>query len=227
LRIDVRALQNYNAILFDMDGVIVHTMPDHFRAWQEILQSAGIQVDKLEIYAREGEPGMVTLSGILAKYGKELPMEKKQHLLQQKETLFKQIVSPSLFPGIENLIEEAKQRGYRLALVTGTSNNEVKSILPSRLSNLFEVIVTGDSVSKGKPAPDPYLKALDSLGIKADEAFVIENAPYGIQSAKSAGLVCIAVTTSLPKEYLQDADVILDSVEEVRKLLFNHPRGED
>jgi len=220
LRVDVRAIQNYHAILFDMDGVIVHTMPDHFRAWQETLQSIGIQVGKLEIYSREGEQGMVTLSEILAQYGKKLTMEEKQRLLQQKENLFKQIASPSLFPGIENLIEEAKQRGYRLALVTGTSKNEVESILPSRLSNLFEVIVTGDSVSRGKPAPDPYLKALDSLGIKADEAIVIENAPYGIQSAKSAGLVCIAVTTSLPEEYLHDADVILDSVEEVRKLLL-------
>lgn len=223
--IDARRLQNYHALLFDMDGVIVHTMPDHFRAWQETLQSVGVQVDKLEIYAREGEPGMVTLSGILAKYGKELTGEEKQHLLQQKESLFKQIVSPSLFPGIENLIEEVKQRGYRLALVTGTSKNEEESILPSRLSNLFEVIVTGDNVSRGKPAPDPYLKALDSLGIKADEALVIENAPYGIQSAKSAGLACIAVTTSLPKEYLQDADIILDSVEEVRRLLLATPHN--
>ena len=219
MKVDAGSLQKYKAILFDMDGVIVHTMPDHFRAWQETLQSVGIEVDRFEIYAREGEQGMMTLSGILARHGKELTKEEKQHLLQQKESLFKRIVSPSLFPGIENLIEEARQRGYRLALVTGTSKNEVESILPRRLSSLFEVIVTGDSISRGKPAPDPYLKALDSLGIKAEEAFVIENAPYGIQSAKSAGLFCIAVTTSLPEEYLHDADIILGSVEEVRELL--------
>ncbi|MEW6381933.1 MAG: HAD family phosphatase [bacterium] len=213
-------LQERRAVLFDMDGVIVHTMPDHFRAWQEILRSIGIQVDKLEIYAREGEPGMVTLSELLAKYGKQLPLEEKQHLVQQKESLFKKIASPSLFSGVEDLIQEIKKRGYRLALVTGTSQNEVDSILPARLSSLFEVIITGDRVRRGKPAPDPYLAALEKLNIRPHEALVIENAPYGIQAAKGAGLLCIAVTTSLPREYLQQADVILDSVQEVRELLF-------
>ncbi|MEW5800464.1 MAG: HAD family phosphatase [bacterium] len=213
------------AVLFDMDGVIVHTMPDHFRAWQQVLRSVGIEVEEFEIYRREGEPGMVTLLELLAQYGKELTLEERQHLLQQKESLFKEIASPSLFHGIENLIEEVKQQGYRLGLVTGTSKNEVESVLPSRLSSLFEVIITGDSVSRGKPAPDPYLRAIESLNLKADEAIVIENAPYGIQSAKEAGMLCIAVATSLPKEYLRQADFVLGSVTEVRGLLLDRPNG--
>lgn len=144
--------QKHKAILFDMDGVIVHTMPDHFLAWQMTLQSIGITVSELDIYVREGEPGMVTLSELLAKYGRELTFEERQNLLQQKESLLKKIVSPRLFPGIEHLIEEARAKGYRLALVTGTSKNEVEAILPNRLSSLFEVIVTGDSVSRESPA---------------------------------------------------------------------------
>jgi len=217
-RIEALVRQKCKAVLFDMDGVIVHTMPDHFRAWQKVLESIGIQVDEFEIYAREGEPGMVTLSELLAKYGKKLPQEQMRRLVQWKESLFKQIASPRLFSGVEDFISQLKNQGYRLALVTGTSKNEVDSILPSRVADPFEVVITPELVSRGKPAPDPYLAALDKLGLKPDEALVIENAPYGIRSAKGAGLVCIAVATSLPREYLQDADLIFDSIEEVRKL---------
>jgi len=104
----------------------------------------------------------------------------------------------------------------RLALVTGTSRHELYQILPTSLRDLFSVIVTGSDVKHGKPHPEPYLKSLKGLKIKASAAVVIENAPFGIRSAKQAGLKCIALETSLPKKYLSEADAIFPSIKELQ-----------
>ena len=93
--------------------------------------------------------------------------------------------------------------------------------LPIYLQRLFQVIITGDDVKIGKPDPEPFLRALDTLGIVADEAVVVENAPCGIQSAKAAGITCLAIETSLPRSYLQDADYVFSSIKELsEKIVF-------
>ena len=79
------------------------------------------------------------------------------------------------------------------------------------------MIVAGNEVKQGKPHPEPYLKSLQKLKIKASEAVVIENAPFGIRSAKQAGLKCLALETSLPKQYLREADMIFSSIKELEE----------
>jgi HAD superfamily hydrolase (TIGR01509 family) len=215
----------YKAVLFDMDGVIVDSMPYHYRSWSQIFQSLGIYLDKLEIYKREGEKGIGSISAILADHGIHLSLNERKELLQEKEVIFKKMASPQLFPGIESFINDLKNKGFRLALVTGTSRGEIDYVLPSYLIKSFDVLVTGDTVKKGKPAPDPYIKAIEDLKIRPADAIVIENAPFGILSAKKAGSLCIAITTSLSREYLQDADYICDSLEEVRRLILGNGLG--
>ena len=215
----------YKGMLFDMDGVVVDSMPYHYRSWRKIFKSLGIHLDKLEIYKREGEQGIGSITSILEEHGIYLSIEERNKLLQDKEVLFKKIASPRLFPGIKSLIKDLKKEGYLLGLVTGTSRGEIDYVLPSYLITSFDVIVTGDSVGRGKPAPDPYMKAISDLKIKPVDAVVIENAPFGILSAKQAGTLCIAITTSLPREYLQNADFICDSLNEVRKLILGNGLG--
>ncbi|MGA1865243.1 MAG: HAD family hydrolase [bacterium] len=215
----------YKAVLFDMDGVIVDSMPYHYRSWDQIFRSLGVNLDKLEIYKREGEKGIGSISAILADHGIQLSEDERKKLLREKEILFKKIASPHLFPGIESFIDDLKTEGYRLGLVTGTSRGEIDYVLPSCLINSFDVLVTGESVKNGKPAPDPYMKAIEDLKITPADTIVIENAPFGILSAKKAGALCIAITTSLSGEYLQDADFICDSLEEARKLILGNGLG--
>lgn len=215
----------YKAVLFDMDGVVVDSMPYHYRSWKQIFRSLGINLDKLEIYKREGEQGIGSISAILVDHGIHLSVDDRKKLLHQKEMLFKKIASPRLLPGIEPLIKDLKKEGYQLALVTGTSRSEIDYVLPSCLIVSFDVLVTGDSIERGKPAPDPYMKAIEYLKIRPSDSVVIENAPFGILSAKKAGALCIAITTSLSREYLQDADFICDSLEEVRKLILGNGLG--
>jgi beta-phosphoglucomutase len=83
------------------------------------------------------------------------------------------------------------------------------------------VVVTGNDVAHGKPDPEPYRLALNKLEITPGDAVVIENAPLGIESAKAAGIRCIAVATSLPESYLKKADVIFPSMKALKeKILF-------
>lgn len=204
------------AVIFDMDGVITNTMPDHFAAWKQVLFEEGIAVSHLDIYRREGQRGITSVHEIYAQYDRVLDDQMAKQILGKKEELFKKIVKRRFITGSRSFLKLLKARRIELALVTGTSRHELQRILPEELRNFFKVIVTGDDVVKGKPDPEPYLLGLKKLGISSKEAVVIENAPFGIASAKAAGIYCVAIATSLPHEFLKEADVIFDSIKALR-----------
>ncbi len=205
------------AVIFDMDGVITDTMPYHFRAWKKIFGRAGISATKCAIYLREGQPGRVTIKEISREQGVPYDEAKARKMLAAKERLFKRTVRRRFVAGSRGFLHYLKREGFRLALVTGTARHEVHHLMPDRLLKMFDAIVTGTDVRHGKPHPEPYLKALKKLGLPASQAVVIENAPFGVHAAKRAGLRCLAVETSLPRKYLQDAQAVFPSFRELRR----------
>lgn len=215
-----RRLDLFKTFLFDMDGVLTDSMPCHFEAWRRIFEKFGIRVSRQEILKREGEKGLITLESLLGRQGLALRTEQLLGILEEKEEIFRSLASPALFPGALELVEELHDAGKHLALVTGTSTTEARANLPDRLLRCFQAVVTGDRVQKGKPDPEPYETALRLLRASRKTALVIENAPYGIRSAKSAGLRCVALATSLPVQYLQEADDIVKDLHELRSFLF-------
>jgi HAD superfamily hydrolase (TIGR01509 family) len=122
--------------------------------------------------------------------------------------------------GSKELLLELQRLNYRLALVTGTRLEVVNKVLQMGLEGVFEIIITGEMVSNGKPDPEPYLKAVNELNVDKESCLVVENAPAGITSAKSAGLTCFAVQTSLPEEYLKSADKIFGSIADLSAFLI-------
>ena len=207
------------AVIFDMDAVITNTMPDHFRAWKEIFNRQGIKVTHFDIYRREGQKGIRSVEEISKEYGRPIPVGNAKKILLEKEELFKKIVKRRFIVGARSFLRFLYKKNIKLALVTGTSRHELHRILPEHLYNFFSVIVTGSDVKNGKPHPEPFLKALKLFKMKPSEAIVIENAPFGIQSAKKAGLRCLALASSLPKEYLKEADQVFSSIKEMRERL--------
>ena len=214
--------QPVKAIIFDMDGVITLTMPYHCRAWQKVFSGAGIHVSKLEIYAREGQRGIHSVLEIFHAHGMTITSTKAKILLREKEDLFKTIEKTPFVPGSRSFIKKYHQKGLKIALVTGTARHEIHKILPKTLLDCFQVIVSGSDVRQGKPHPEPYRKALKALNIGREEAIVIENAPFGITSAKRAGIRCLAIETSLPKRYLKDADHIVKDFSELETYIQRH-----
>jgi len=96
--------------------------------------------------------------------------------------------------------------------VTGSPRADVEKLLTQEELELFNVIVTGDDVSCGKPDPEPYARAQERLGIERDRLVAVENSPFGIRSARRAGLMTVALTSTLPPEELSNADVIITSL---------------
>ena len=213
-------VDRFQAFLFDMDGVITDSMPTHYEAWRRIFEGLGIFVSREEILKREGEQGLVTLETILSREGRKLAPEEKKKALEEKEAVFRSLARPTLFPGAEAIVKALWEQGKSLALVTGTSRPEAEANLPPSLIRCFDVLISGDMVTRGKPHPEPYRTALQRLDTSAEDSLVIENAPYGIRSAKGAGLKCIAIATSLPAEYLFEADKTVKDLAELKSLLF-------
>jgi beta-phosphoglucomutase len=220
-----RPYQTYEAFLFDMDGVITDSMPNHVEAWRQIFEKSGIRVSRREILLREGERGMVTLEALFAAKGRTLSETEMAGLLAEKEDTFRSLPCSPMFPGAADLVRELFLRGKKLALVTGTSMAEAEANIPPDLFRCFHTVVSGDLVCWGKPDPEPYLRAINALRVLPRDALVIENAPYGIQSAREAGICCVAVATSLPEEELQGADRIVKDLRELRTLLLPEDPG--
>ena len=200
-----------SAVIFDMDGVITNTMPDHYKAWHTALAEIGINVSKLDIYSREGQKGAQSVRELMELYGQKYSRTVADKFLKRKEEIFKQISRRRFITGSRSFIKGLAKKNFRLALVTGTSRHELHRILPDELYSLFESVITGSDVKIGKPHPEPYQKALKELKLEKHKAVVIENAPFGIASAKAAGLRCVALQTSLPAEHLKEADAVYKS----------------
>jgi beta-phosphoglucomutase len=210
---------NVKAVIFDMDGVITDTMPYHYRAWKKVFASVGVNVTRQDVYQREGQRGLTSIKGMCQDKGISITTKTAKDLLRKKEKMFKKIFKQRFILGSRSFISVLARKGFMLALVTGTSLSEMLQMLPQTIKDRFSVIITGCDVRQGKPHPEPFLKALKKLNISAEQAVVIENAPLGIASAKKAGLTCLALETSLSKEFLSQADRVFDSFNDLASQL--------
>ncbi len=199
-------------LLFDLDGVILDSMPWHVRAWQEAFGTLGLKVPEEAIYLHEGAIELETARKIFEDQGVEPTPEFFREAFRLQKKIFtekyRHRVRP--FPGVEEELRALKKEGRRLALVTSSHREILNEVLPRSLASLFDFIVTGDQVPRRKPHPDPYLTGLAGLGLTREEALAVENAPAGIRSARSAGLFCIAITTTLSPEHLREADLVVE-----------------
>lgn len=111
-------------------------------------------------------------------------------------------------PGVVELMGELDSRGIRNAVVTGSMGRMARLVASSMPSGRFEVVIAGDDVEHGKPHPEPYLRALEALQLRADQCIAIEDSPTGMASAKSAGLRVLGVTNLVPLSEIGAARVI-------------------
>lgn len=191
-------LKNKSAILFDMDGVLYDSMPNHSKAWSRAMQDFGINMTPDDVYMNEGCTGSYTVKQIsLRERGYEATDDEVKRIYEHKASLFRGMPSAQVMPGAQELFEKAKKSGFKILIVTGSGQKN----LIDRVLHDFEGYITRDlmvtsfDVKRGKPYPDPYLKGLELAGVKSYQAIVVENAPMGIRAAVAAGIDTIAVNT--------------------------------
>jgi beta-phosphoglucomutase len=202
-----------------MDGVIIDSMPYHFLAWYEALREYGVRVSCFDVYSKEGENWEKTLKDLLTRADIRPKPGLLKEIFSRRQKIFKGYFKRFIFKGADDFLVCLKNQGYVLGLVTGSPLQEVSKILPKKILSLFDSLVAGNQVKRGKPHPEPYIKCAKSIGLKSSQCVVIENAPFGIESAKKAGMFCIALTTSLPKAYLKKADIVADSLSDIAGII--------
>ncbi|WP_440952075.1 HAD family hydrolase [Methanococcoides sp. FTZ1] len=197
----------YNSLIFDADGVLMDSMPCHADAWIHTFSEVDIDIVRQDIYDIEGSNHVGVIKLIFERAGREANSELIEKLRVRKRELFLKKRNIAPFKGMYDLLKELKEK-FHLAVVSGSDRPIVDSMLNEFYPDIFEVIITGADVTNGKPDPEPYLKAIEILGAKKDSCLVIENAPLGVDSAKDAGLFCVAVATYVTAEKLKKADII-------------------
>lgn len=213
------------AILFDMDGVIFDSMPNHARAWSEAFRNVGLPFTEYQVYLQEGSTSSMTVNQVFnAEKGRCATEEEIQTIYEDKCRIFRSLGPEIAMPYMRELLELLKSRGYILGIVTGSGQESLLSKLNHNFPDIFsmERMVTAYDVKMGKPYPEPYLKGLKKCGVSAAEAVVVENAPLGVQAAKAAGIYTIAVNTGILEEQAlidAGADEVYGSVEALYRAL--------
>ncbi|KOR36895.1 hydrolase [Planktothricoides sp. SR001] len=183
------------AILFDLDGTIANTDRFHMQAWQQMLHDYHITVD--EIFYRQHISGKKN-QHIVEQIFPELSPEAGEQLAKQKESLFRQLATQiKPLAGLLELLQWTKTQGLGRSLVTNAPRDNVDFMLNLlNLTETFSPIILGEEAPAPKPHPDPYLMALEKLGLSPKEAIVFEDSLTGIRSAVAAGIQTIGIAST-------------------------------
>lgn len=205
------------AVLFDMDGVLYDSMPNHARCWQEAMAKFGLKMTAADVYATEGMRGVETIRLMVkAQQGRDISEDEAQMMYDEKARLFGLLPKAPIMEGVLELMEKIKLAGMQIVVVTGSGQRP----LIERLQHDFKDFVTADKivsaydVTRGKPAPDPYLMGLQKAGnLQPWQGVVVENAPMGVRAGVAARIFTIAVNSGpLPNATLagEGANIVFD-----------------
>ncbi|MBI1371262.1 MAG: HAD-IA family hydrolase [Phycisphaera sp.] len=196
------------AIVFDFDGVIVDSEPLHYRAFLEVLKPVGVSFD-YGTYMRDyiGYDDRDAMRAFSSEFGFAMDDAKMASMIEDKAEAFERIVHEGIepFAGVAELIEAAAA-AMPIAICSGALRADIQAILPAiaggRLTSRFHAMVTADDVEHSKPDPQSYALAAERLGVAPGECLAIEDTPTGLQSARHAGLMTLAVANTYPADIL-------------------------
>jgi beta-phosphoglucomutase family hydrolase len=198
-----------------MDGVIADTAACHLQAWQRLWAEQGVAFTAEQFRRTFGQRTTEIIRGIL---GPDVPAEEVCALGERKEAYCRELLRRQLhvLPGVRELLAALEQAGFRQALASSAPRQNVELILEALdVGRYFSAVVSEADVTLGKPNPQIFLLAATRLGVEPRRCLVIEDAVAGVQAAKSAGMRCLAVTTTHPGARLAAADRVVQSLAEV------------
>ena len=217
------------AFFFDMDGVLFDSMPNHAIAWDEVMKQHHLPFTAYDCYLNEGRTGeSVIREAMLTARQREATAEEIQTIYAEKSAYFtmleQQAGGTPTIPGVAQVLEYVEQCGDQIWVVTGSGMRSLLDNLNHVLPPVFhrDRMITAFDVVKGKPDPEPYLKAWERSGLQKEQCFVIENAPLGVRSGKAAGLTVYAVNTGILKHedlLAAGADRVFDTMAELLEFL--------
>lgn len=206
-------------VLFDMDGVLYDSMPNHAKAWQRAMTEFGIVFTAEDAYATEGARGVDTVRKYAKnQLGKELTEDEAAEMYQLKAHHFHEMPTTNIFDGVKELMLKIQNSGLKIGIVTGSGQRQLINRLLSDFKDFINEtqVTTAFDVKRGKPNPDPYLMSLQKAGNFAPhEGIVVENAPLGVRAGVTAGCFTVAINTGpLPDSVLlnEGANILFDTI---------------
>jgi beta-phosphoglucomutase len=209
------------AIVFDSDGVLVNSMPSHYKAWKIAFKEVcNIDVDRRTIYLLEGMRGIDLVKKVFELKNYHIDSDDNnnkqktaEQVSQRKNEAFREILlssPPQAYRGVKHLIMNLV--GCKKAVVSGSAREDVETLLKESLrkGNLFDTLITADDSEKGKPDPSSFMNALNKIKVPSSKALVVENAPLGVEAANNAGISCIVVLNNTPLNIQDFRSVISD-----------------
>lgn len=186
------------AIIFDLDGVICTTDKYHYLAWKALADSLGLPFDEKVNGRLRGVSRMESLEIVLGEHSAEYSQEQKAALATRKNEIYKSYLS-AMTPGdlskeVRSTLYTLRQRGYLLAI--GSSSKNTRQILQQLgLGEFFDAVADGTMITRSKPDPEVFLLAASMLGVRPENAVVIEDAESGVRAAKAGRFRAIGIRT--------------------------------
>ncbi|WMJ84833.1 beta-phosphoglucomutase [Oscillospiraceae bacterium LTW-04] len=203
------------AVIFDLDGVLVHTDQFHYIAWKALADELAIPFNETCNQRLRGLSRMDSLEHILKNSRQAYSAEQKIHLAERKNDTYKALIArmtpADVTQEVLNTLDSLKQKGLRLGV--GSSSKNARFILErTGVYSYFDAVVDGTMITKAKPNPEVFFKAATLLGVTPKDAAVVEDAHAGIAAAKTGGFIALAIGEAVSSEL---ADVSLSHFSDI------------
>ena len=197
-------------VIWDLDGVLADTTEAHFQAWAEALSAWEVPFDRSLFDRLFGMNNVDTLTEIL---GRAPTQEEIIGIAGHKEEIFRQHAGELVrsMPGAIRLLDELAQAGWVQGVASSAPQENIDLLVDAfGMGRYFAAILSGDGLPAGKPDPALFLQTAQALHLPPQQCVVVEDAPAGVEAAQRAGMVCIAVATTRPRETLGSGPVFDD-----------------
>jgi beta-phosphoglucomutase len=213
-----KKLTSFDAVIFDMDGVLVNSEPFYVEVEQTNFRHLGLEISEEEHQTYQGTATDRMWELIKERHGIQHPVDELVEMTNNLVTpYFNSLEKMEPMQGVKNLIEKLKEKGVPLALASSSYSDVIEIILQKTgLKKYFDAVVSSQMAGTSKPEPDIFLLAAKKLGVSPEKCVVIEDSTNGIKAAKAAGMFCIAFAG--PGSELQDqsqADLIIEDFGEL------------
>ena len=210
---------NQKAVIFDMDGVLVHSEDAMKTTAIESLRRFGINPTKSDFVEFTGMGEDAFIGGVAGKYGLEYTTEMKDYAYMLYVERARELVE--VFDGVKEVLLKVRNLGLKIAVASAADLIKVRTNLACIGLDIdfFDALVTGSDVEKKKPDPEIFQKAAQLIGIIPENCMVVEDAKSGIMAAKAAGMSVIGITTAFSVKELETVgpDYIVDDIKEAYK----------
>jgi beta-phosphoglucomutase-like phosphatase (HAD superfamily) len=197
------------ALIFDMDGTMIDSMPFHAKSWIEFARRHALDIDVAELLRRTtGRTGAECMCEV---FERDVAPGEALALIHEKEAIYRELFTPAFaeVAGFRRFAAAAMDRGFKVGVGTaGDRHNIAFAFSHLKMESAPHAVVGGDEGLPGKPEPAIFLEAARRMGVQAQNCIVFEDAPFGIEAARRAGMRAVAICTSHGAQALAGSHVL-------------------